>query len=322
MSGNNYELSKKPKSKSSSVAFGLTIPQSFIPTLGLTMSGFSLPAVAASTVAAMPIVGIADEIYRQSKGLPPRSITISPKERSNITAIPSTTRVQNKAVPISVRSTEYVNSGPYMLAVRNKEKNKKKNSNTQAGNTQAGNVSPNPNEKKSLRQKITDKVNEIIKGKQKTTETKPQTTPQNSVTDESSWTKNIGRFLWETKGNNYGDLYKWRNLGRIVLSPITVPLATEGVGYSLGFLSEKVPNLVEGMGEAFERGKQKASGTSQRQNTDNIINQSQERRNTLETDSTNADGTYRVVPRTVPVYTQQQRDSVERLNRQMFQELR
>lgn len=295
----------------------------------------SAPAAAMSAPIALTLAGPAMGLYDMITGQHYGSVGVSPdKTQANAFAADATRVNRPMAISISTPRTQtrlygeaFVNptltrAGSVSLASEAAQDSTATGS-VEASGTAQPQLEPenDPNKKRGLRDRIADKVDRVIRGKQNTTENKPQTPSKNPVTDESSWRKNVGRFLWETKGNNYGDLYKWRNLGRIVLSPVTVPVATESIGYGLGFFSKKVPEIVENMGEAFERGQQKGSNTSQQQNT-NYINQSQERRNTLETNSTNADGTYRVVPRTVPVYTQQQRDSVERLNRQMFQELR
>lgn len=92
------------------------------------------------------------------------------------------------------------------------------------------------------------------------------------IPNESSWRRNIGKFLWETKGNNYGNLYKWRNLGRTLLSPVTVPAALKGAGYSLGYTLDKIPQVMEDVGESFEKGRQKAIST---QDTTRMLKQSQ-----------------------------------------------
>lgn len=74
---------------------------------------------------------------------------------------------------------------------------------------------------------------------------------------------------------------------------------------------------------ALERGLYKLATdmyrTDESKNKDSSTEQSQERDNASET---NSNGTYIVIPRTAPVYTQQQRDSVERLNNQRFQTLK
>lgn len=64
---------------------------------------------------------------------------------------------------------------------------------------------------------------------------------------------NVGRVLWETKGNNFGPYYTVRNTFRVPSYMAVVPWAA-------GALRGSAPRYLEYAGEAFEKGRRKASG--------------------------------------------------------------
>lgn len=64
---------------------------------------------------------------------------------------------------------------------------------------------------------------------------------------------NVGRVLWETKGNNFGPYYTVRNTFRVPGYMAVAPWAA-------GALRGSGPRYLEYAGEAFEKGRRKASG--------------------------------------------------------------
>lgn len=103
------------------------------------------------------------------------------------------------------------------------------------------------NKNKTFRDKVADKVSDFIRGKKKPTTQKQPETSNDSFDKAVNFTKKI---LWETNNNHYQlPGWKWRNLGRVVFAPVTVP-------YASGLLLEGAPNVIEASGEAFERGRQ------------------------------------------------------------------
>lgn len=102
------------------------------------------------------------------------------------------------------------------------------------------------NKNKTFRDKMADKVSDFIRGKKKPTTQKQPKTSNDSFDNAKDFAK---KFLWETNANNFGSAWKWRNLGRVVSAPVTVP-------YASGLLLEGAPNVIEAFGEAFERGRQ------------------------------------------------------------------
>lgn len=71
---------------------------------------------------------------------------------------------------------------------------------------------------------------------------------------------NVGRTLWETKGNNFGPYYAVRNTVR-------VPIYTTGFPWAAGALIGFAPRYLEYAGESFEKGRRKASGDTTIVNT-------------------------------------------------------
>ena len=62
---------------------------------------------------------------------------------------------------------------------------------------------------------------------------------------------NTRRVLWETKNNNFGKYYKWRNTVR-------VPIYMAGTPFIMGSASQGLPEYFKYMGTAFEKGRQAA----------------------------------------------------------------
>lgn len=62
---------------------------------------------------------------------------------------------------------------------------------------------------------------------------------------------NTRRVLWETKNNNFGKYYKWRNAAR-------VPIYMTGTPFIIGSATEGLPQYFKYAGKAFEEGRQAA----------------------------------------------------------------
>lgn len=79
-----------------------------------------------------------------------------------------------------------------------------------------------------------------------------QTAGQAATQASRGFWGNVGRVLWETKGNNFGPYYTVRNTFRVPGYMAVVPWAA-------GALRGSAPRYLEYAGEAFEKGRRKAS---------------------------------------------------------------
>ena len=139
-----------------------------------------------------------------------------------------------------------------------------------------------------------------------------QATSSTSASQQAAETPGLGfwgntkRVLWETKNNNFGNSYKWRNAVR-------VPVFLSGFPYIAGGFVGATPKYLEYAGQAFAKGYKAGIGSdNQPDTTENATSravlQSQEKVNPVQSDT--------VVPihRTGPVTTstQEELDSINR----------
>ena len=83
-----------------------------------------------------------------------------------------------------------------------------------------------PTQKKGMMDKLKDRI------KGKTQKEKPQ--EGDDSTD--GFMKTAKRTIWETRNNNFGDAWRWRNAGRAFLSPVTVPFTINTVAGVSGLM--------------------------------------------------------------------------------------
>ena len=141
-----------------------------------------------------------------------------------------------------------------------------------------------------------------------------QATSSTSASQQAAETPGLGfwgntkRVLWETKNNNFGNSYKWRNAGR-------VPIFLSGFPYIAGGFVGATPRYFEYAGQAFAKGyKAGIEGVNQPDTTENAASkatlQSQEEANPVQSD------TVILVPRNgvgpVTTSTQEELDSINK----------
>ena len=139
--------------------------------------------------------------------------------------------------------------------------------------------------------------------------TTPSTPPPSAPeTPSLGFWGNTKRVLWETKNNNFGNSYKWRNAGR-------VPLFLSSSPYILGGLTGSIPRYFEYAGQKFAKGYKAGIGSdNQPDTTENATSravlQSQEKVNPVQSD------TVVPVPRNeigpVTTSTQEELDSINK----------
>lgn len=114
--------------------------------------------------------------------------------------------------------------------------------------------------------------------------TTPSTPPPSAPeTPSLGFWGNTKRVLWETKNNNFGNSYKWRNAGR-------VPIFLSGFPYIAGGFIGATPRYFEYAGQAFAKGyKAGIGGVNQPDTTENAASkatlQSQEEANPVQSDT-------------------------------------
>lgn len=113
-----------------------------------------------------------------------------------------------------------------------------------------------------------------------------QATSSTSASQQAAETPGLGfwgntkRVLWETKNNNFGNSYKWRNAGR-------VPIFLSGFPYIAGGFIGATPRYFEYAGQAFAKGYKAGIGdVNQPDTTENATSkatlQSQEEANPVQ----------------------------------------
>lgn len=202
--------------------------------------------------------------------------------------------------PEQVMSKAYVNDATFVARPRFldlEESTDSENAATEEGtaegdeaaNTDTSSQNTEPEGKKSLRQKLADK----IAGKPKPKDPKKPKEPE----EQTSFNKALKiakKVLIETKGNNFGPNYQWRNAARI---PLYYKLGPYAIGYGI----ETIPEGLKSMGKSFEEGRQ--AGSKQKSNPDTV--------QTVKQVQTEPVIQY-AAPKPVTRYTQQQIDSINR----------
>lgn len=140
-----------------------------------------------------------------------------------------------------------------------------------------------------------------------------QATPSTPASQQAAETPGLGfwgntkRVLWETKNNNFGNSYKWRNAGR-------VPIFLSGFPYIAGGFIGATPKYFEYAGQAFAKGyKAGIGGVNQPDTTKNAASkdtlQSQQVSNPNYPEQTD---TVEAGTRAYRYYTDQELDSMNR----------
>lgn len=142
--------------------------------------------------------------------------------------------------------------------------------------------------------------------------TTPSTPPPSAPeTPSLGFWGNTKRVLWETKNNNFGNSYKWRNAVR-------VPGYLSGFPYIAGGFVGATPKYLEYAGQAFAKGYKAGMGGDNQPDTigranPQVILQSNEKVNPVQSD------TVVPVPRTGPVTTSTQ-EELDSINKAWFGE--
>lgn len=139
--------------------------------------------------------------------------------------------------------------------------------------------------------------------------TTPSTPPPSAPeTPSLGFWSNTKRVLWETKNNNFGNSYKWRNAVR-------VPMFLSGFPYIAGGFVGATPKYLEYAGQAFAKGYKAGMGGDNQPDTigranPQVILQSKEKVNPVQSD------TVVPVPRNevglVTTSTQEELDSINK----------
>lgn len=194
----------------------------------MSLPSISLPSISASAAAmaapvALTLAGPAYGLYETITGQH-HQVNITPQERQAMTYAPDATRVSRPIVVSRTRVGSQSQSRPIgemyinpaltrtrsvsMASEAPTDTDSSTEANTQnTGSSTEAPQTPNDNNeqnKRGWRDRVADKVSNAIRGKKKSTN--PQT-PQNP----NSPGRVVRRVLWETKGNNFGSSYQWRN---------------------------------------------------------------------------------------------------------------
>lgn len=206
--------------------------------------------------------------------------------------------------PEQVMSKSYVNDATFVARPRFLDLEEEKSADTENTTTEENTTEENkttsadtssqnsePKGKKSLRQKLADR----IAGKPKP---KKPTDPE----EQTSFNKALKvarKVLIETKGNNFGPNYQWRNAARI-------PLYYKFGPYAIGYGSEIIPEGFYHIGESFEEGRQAGRKSNIDKDTTQVTKQKPKQNE--------PDSILQYTPPTpITRYTQQQIDSINNL---------
>lgn len=244
------------------------------------LGSVSLPAISGSAMAmaapvALTLAGPAYGLYETITGQH-HQVNITPQERQAMTYAPDATRVSRPIVVSRTRVGSQSQSRPIGEMYINPALIRTR-SVSMASETTDDSISPSPeastqnagsstetpqtpqtpndnNEqnKRGWRDRVADRVSNAIRGKKKSTS--PQT-PQNP----NSPGRVVKKVLWETKGNNFGPSYQWRNW--VLRGPLYVgTLRTvgdgsigKGVGKAVGYGLEQFGEFGAGFLEGINR---------------------------------------------------------------------
>lgn len=245
----------------------------------------ALPTLSGTSLAAtLPIAGVLAGptygLYQTLTGQHTQGTQLTPEQVMSKAYVNDATFVARPRFLDLEESTDSENAATEENATEANEAN-------EANNTNASSQNQEPEGKKSWRQKLADR----IAGKPKPKDPKNSTNSE----EQTSFNKALKvakKVLIETKGNNFGPNYQWRNAARI---PLYYKLGPYAIGYGL----ETIPEGLKSMGKSFEEGRQ--AGSKQKSNPDTV--------QTVKQVQTEPVIQY-TAPKPITRYTQQQIDSI------------
>lgn len=210
--------------------------------------GVSVPTISGSTAAAaaLPALVLGSLAYSIYSGRHSHPSTLSEADRQAMVYSPDATRVK---VPIPIRLIEEeANSGESQQGTKPEEQASGESQPAAESESKSTPPTQNPeddNSKKGFRDRLADKVADKIRGK-KSTKTTENTTPQQNTRDGGFW-KGVGRTLWETKGNNFANGWRWRNAARAI-NGLFLP-------WELGVVRSSIPVLGKLASDQYNAGR-------------------------------------------------------------------
>ena len=183
----------------------------------------TVPTISGTTAAtalgpSLVLSGPAYAMYSGIIGKLTHPSNLSEADRQAMVYAPDATRVK-VPIPIRLIEEEATSEEPQSDTKSEGQASEEPASKSEAA-SEPTQPAPNPqdsNPKKGFRDRLADKVADKIRGK-KSTKTTENTTPQQNTRDGGFW-KGVGRTLWETKDNNFGNKWRYRNGVRVVNSP-------------------------------------------------------------------------------------------------------
>ena len=183
----------------------------------------TVPTISGTTAAtalgpSLVLSGPAYAMYSGITGKLTHPSNLSETDRQAMVYAPDATRVK-VPIPIRLIEEEATSEEPQSDTKSEGQASEEPASKSEAA-SEPTQPAPNPqdsNPKKGFRDRLADKVADKIRGK-KSTKTTENTTPQQNTRDGGFW-KGVGRTLWETKDNNFGNKWRWRNAARAINSP-------------------------------------------------------------------------------------------------------
>lgn len=246
-----------------------------VPLYGITQalqgtSAVSLPTLSGSAIAAAPIIttlagpisGITDLISGIHRYEP-----VTRQQRQERTFAPDATRI---ARPISNAESTHINPALVRKWAVDMASNESDNTTesddteTSTGTASSSTETPQTPDNGDNKQKKEGFISKLINKSRN----KKSNQDKQQDTDSDGFIRGTKRFLWETAKNNYNKDWRWRNAARVLLSPITVPAATNIGSRILGYYTGMGSNISQTAIDNFQKGFQSASrrDTTQVQN--------------------------------------------------------
>ena len=176
----------------------------------------TVPTISGTTAAtalgpSLVLSGPAYAMYSGITGKLTHPSNLSETDRQAMVYAPDATRVK-VPIPIRLIEEEATSEEPQSDTKSEGQASEEPASKSEAASepTQPALNPQDSNPKKGFRDRLADK----IRGK-KSTKTTENTTPQQNTRDGGFW-KGVGRTLWETQGNNFGNGWRWRNAVRAI----------------------------------------------------------------------------------------------------------
>ena len=274
---------KAPKTNQASVGV-MALPAAAA--LGSGAGALSLPAISApSLAAALPVAlvagPIAVEVYNKRHGIYPR-IELTPEQQQSTVYSPDATRVSRPIVvsrraPVEMErpiGEMYINptltrSRAISMATDTATVAPRDTATVTPRDTVTPQNPPNPtNEpqnKRGWRDKLADKIADKIRGKKSA-----DNPPSNPETKSNGPGRFVRRVIVETKGNNFGPSYQWRNWGLRAplylgtLRTIGDGSISRGVGKTFGGVLNEFGEFTTGFNEGYNQtAKRDSSSTPQ-----------------------------------------------------------